>query len=496
LESKERTVRIAVDARLRLNRDRLDPETVTALRAMFTKDNPKFFQVKRMGFSTWKTPAKITSYRTEDNVLSFPRGALERVVGLLEARGYAIDTIHDRSLKLERINLELAHPLYPYQQAAVDSVVRSGNCVFRGPCGSGKTIVLIGIIAALKQPTLVIVHTEALKKQWEAVVGEWLGIVPGSLGGKGGKSIRPVTIGMQQTIWKSAKSNPEWARQFGCIVGDEVHHWAAKTFQLTADMFPAAYRIGASADEKRKDGLEFLIYDTFGPCVHEIRRENLVELDQILPVEMLVVKTGYANDSFLMDKEAEIPANWGRLLNELITDEERNALILSVVMRLLGENKTNRLLILTERVQACRDWQEILGSHGVACGVMVGGAENRNDMDAAIAELRSGRIRVAVGTKVADEGLDIKPLTHVLITCPQHQHPKRLEQMTGRAARTCEGKSRAVAIYFWDELTFPPPSDNYAIDRAKRKRIFRDLSKACSTLTGWDPATNKTYKLS
>jgi superfamily II DNA or RNA helicase len=490
-----RPLRIAVDARLRLNRERLDPETVAALRAMFTKDNPKFFQIKRMGFSTWKTPAKITSYRTEDNVLSFPRGALGRVVELLEGRGYHIETIHDRSLKLERINLEMAHPLYPYQQEAVDAVIRSGNCVFRGPCGSGKTIVLLGVIAALKQPTLVIVHTEALKKQWEAVAGEWLGVVPGSLGGKAQQSIRPITIGMQQTIWRWAKKDPPWARQFGCIVGDEVHHWASRTFQVTADMFPAAYRVGASADEKRKDGLEFLIYDTFGPCVHEIHREHLVGLDRLLPVEMQVVKTGYCNESYLMDQEMGIPPDWGRLLNEITSDEDRNALILRVVLRLLNESPKNRLLLLSERVQACRDWKEILESHGHRCGVMIGGPGNRNEMDTAIAELRSGRIRVAVGTKVADEGLDIKPLTHVLVTCPQHQHPKRLEQMTGRAARTCEGKSRAVAIYFWDDQTFPAPRGDPNEDRRKRKHLFRQLSKACSTLEGWDPATDRTYKL-
>lgn len=485
-------LKIAVDARVRINRERLDLETQRALREMFTHPNPKHANATRMGFYADAIPKFITSFGFEDPFLSFPRGALSRILEFLEGRGYAIEAIIDRSLKLERIELKLAHQLYPYQQEAVDAIVRSGNCVVRGPCGSGKSATLLGAIAALKQPTLVVVHTEALRKQWSGVVSDWLGFVPGRIGG-GKEVIRPVTIGMQQSIWRRAKENPEWTKQFGCIIGDEVHKWGASSFQITATMFPAAYRVGASADEKRKDGLEFLIYDTFGPCVYEIKREHLVMIDRLLPVEMLLVKTGYENDAYVRNRFEGFNPNWNALLNDLTQDEDRNALILNVVLRILQDPKS-RVLILSERVQACVDWKKVFDSHGYPCGLMIGGAQNKDDVSSAIAWLKTGRIRVAAGTKIADEGLDIPQLTHVVVTCPLHTHPQRLEQMTGRCARVSEGKTRATAVYFWDERMFPNPAtedDDPFKRRGRARAFFRGLKRACSTLSLWDPASGR-----
>jgi superfamily II DNA or RNA helicase len=356
-----------------------------------------------------------------------------------------------------------------------------------------NTVCLLGAIAALKQPTLVIVHTEALRKQWSGVVSKWFGFIPGRIGG-GKEIIRPITIGMQQTIWRLDKERPDWVEQFGCIAIDECHHVASKTFMITANMFRSAYRIGASADEKRKDGLEFLIYDTLGPCVHEIKRDHLVSIDRLLPVDMLLVKTEYEDDHYLRNKMEGFTSDWNRLLNNLTQDEHRNELILDTVLRILKDPKS-RVLILSERVQACVEWKKLFDSRGHPCGLMIGGTHNKDEVSDAIAWLKTGRIRVAAGTKIADEGLDIPQLTHVVITCPLHTHPQRLEQMTGRCARVSEGKDSATAVYFWDEKMFPAPSaeedDDIFKKRGRARRFFSSLKKACSTMRLLDPRTGQ-----
>ena len=487
----QKPVNLIVDARLRINRDHLDPDTVSELRKMFTRTNPQFFKMQRMGFWTGQTECEIRSYRVDEPFLSLPRGAMDRIREFLESRGYTIHAIYDRSLKLERLKLDLKLELRPYQVKAADALANSGNGILRGPCGSGKTVILLGAIARLKQPTLIIVHTEALMRQWASMISEWLGFVPGKLGGKNKTTVRPITIGMQQTIWRHAKDDPAWAKEFGCIVGDEVHHWAARTFQIAADMFPAAYRIGASASEKRKDGMEYLIYDTFGPCLHEIYREDLVEIKKLLPIKMYLVKTDYEDLDYLEEIEMGSNANWVGMINRITEDPDRNALILKTVLAVLDKDPTHRVLMLTERVKACTDWQEIIQSCGHKCGIMVGGSENKETVQSSITQLRHGSIRVAVGTKIADEGLDIPQLTHVILTCPVHNHPKRLEQMAGRAARTYEGKQRASAIYFWDYSMFPTPAlpeDSPFKLINRKKAFFRSLKQACAELYLWNPA--------
>lgn len=485
----ERCIAIAADARLLINRDQLDLKTIELLRAEFTHQNPVRVKKQRMGFWTGNDPVTLCSMRIEEPFLSLPRGALPRVREILEGQGYKIDRINDRSLKLPRLDFQLQRELRPYQRDAVEALVRSGNGVLRGPCGSGKTNALLGAIAALRQPTLVLVHTEALMNQWLSRTAEWLGVVPGNIGGKRKENLRPVTIAMLQTVHKKIDQHPEWLLSFGCLVADEIQHLPAVTWSAIVNRFPAAYRIGASADERRKDGLEFMIYDVIGPCVYVIEKQALLESNQLMPIEMHLVRTGYEDEVFVENFRSGMYSDWNRMLERLTDDEDRFELVMDTAQRILREDPGNRVLVLSERVEYCNMFHVEQNKRGVECGLMIGGAEHRNDLERSIALLRSGGLRLAVGTKVADEGLDIPQLTHVLVTCPLHTHPKRLTQMTGRAARTAPGKRHAVCVYFWDEKIFPGASKS-KLDHVRAHSAFlRKLRPACNSIREWNPKT-------
>jgi superfamily II DNA or RNA helicase len=276
------------------------------------------------------------------------------------------------------------------------------------------------------------------------------------------------------------------------VLVSNCHHVPAVSWSQVVKKFPAAYKIGASADERRKDGLEFLLYDSLGPCIHVITKETLVSQDHLMPVEMLLVETGYEDEQYLGCKAEGISPDWNQLLNNLTQDDDRNAVILEATLKILRD-PSSRVLLLSERVEACREWKRVLESQGHPCGLMIGGTPNKDEVANSIAWLKTGKLRVAVGTKIADEGLDIPQLTHVLVTCPIHTHPHRLEQMTGRCARVCEGKSRATAVYFWDSQMFPTPNedDDLFKIRGRKRRFFGNLKKACSKMRIWDPTTDK-----
>ena len=485
LDGRKMTVRAVLDTHLRLNLDDLGSGTAAALRARYTHDNPEFFKKRAMGVWTGDIDPKIRSWRIEDGWLLLPRGVLSEVRKILDGRKMEMRPIWDRTVKHEEVDLRLKKDLYPFQERAVDDLLLTTGGVLKGPCGGGKTVCMIGAIARLRQPVLIVVHTRELMRQWETRIAEFLGVTAGTIGGGKEENIRPVTVATQQTLWRHmGKSPPHWVDQFGLIVTDECHHVPARTHNAVAEMFPARWRWGCSATIKRKDGKEYLLHETFGPVAHEITKEELVELDRLVSVRMEVVPTNYFDEEYAASRDANEIPDWMGMVTRLVNDDDRNALILEKV-REIASVRDSRILMLTERVEACFDWHQRLGKVGIRAGVMVGGAENKKMLEKTIDGLRAGKIKVGIGTKVADEGLDVPNLTHVILTCPVHQHPKRLTQMVGRAARKHGSrKKEGVAVYFWDRKLWPRYSDDDGKRRRERKlkKFFNGLRTVCSDL--------------
>ena len=267
------------------------------------------------------------------------------------------------------------------------------------------------------------------------------------------------------------------------VLVHNCHHWAANTFQVVSSMFSAKYRVGASADERRKDKLDILVSDAFGPLVHKIKKSDLIGFGNLVPTKLEVVKTNYCDGIFIDSKldKKEMGLDWVGMINRMVADDERNDIILQKIVQILETDKSARLLVLSERVDVCYYYAEEINTQtNLVAGVMVGGLENRAELEKTMAGLQTGEIRVGFGTSVADEGLDIPPLTHVLLTCPVYNHPKRMIQMIGRAARPWKGKKYATAIYFWDQDMFPVTLIDTSEDKIEQlqNKFLRKLKRS------------------
>ena len=475
-------LKIIIDTHIKVNMKKISMACRKTLKDEFTKSNPDFWKKKNMGFWLGDTPQYIKSYTISQPFLVLPRGSLNKIESILNEHDYEIGKIFDRTVICNDIRMNLKKKLYDYQNEPANALVKHGNGIIRGPCGSGKTVILIGAMVTLQQPTLIIVHTKELARQWKARISEFTGIVPGNIGGGKRINIRPITVATQQTIWKM--KNPKWLNSFGCVIGDEIHHWAARTFQITASMLPAKYRIGASADERRKDNKEFLIYETFGPCLYTITQDELIDIGKQLPVHMEVIRSKYTNEDYLLSIDNGESPDWVTMITELCRDNDRNDLILENVKRVL-QNENNRVLILSDRVEHCKFLRSLIRMSGNNCGLMIGSPKHVKELEESIDNLRAGKIRVGVGTKLADEGLDIPQLTHVFCTCPVHNNTKRLNQMIGRAARVCGDKKEATIVYIWDHNIWPniiDGEDSYSKNVREQKFLKRTLQKVCHTL--------------
>jgi superfamily II DNA or RNA helicase len=155
-----------------------------------------------------------------------------------------------------------------YQQEALATwwkAGRRGLCVL--PTGTGKTFLGALVIQKVSRPSLVVVPTLDLLRQWVGQLTDFFGVEIGAVGG-GDYFFHPITA----ITYDSARIHVErWANKFGLVIYDEVHHLPGPGYSETAIASLAPFRLGLSATPERADGGESVYPELVGPIVY--RRE-------------------------------------------------------------------------------------------------------------------------------------------------------------------------------------------------------------------------------
>lgn len=460
---------IAVELRI-WNRVRIIgelPETVLAeLRGAFTHENPnreRMRYAKIQGW--WAEPKEYKTFDVEKGVYSFPRGGLDRVrrillanrVGFLEK---LVKGIGDPELRKRIPDHRMT--LYPHQAEVVEAALGLRTCLVKAPTASGKTTMAFAIVARLKLPTLVLVPSASLVRQWGERASVELGIPKDEIGEIRGKSMRicPLTIANVKSIGRDSALLWKIREKFGVFVFDEVHGAAAPTAFSAVDPMTALYRIGFSDDHRRKDGKEFLIKDLFGDDAIEVNQRELEEQKLTVPVRVRVIPTKFRADWYGIaeDKDDDRKIDFTKLIGEMMADGERNALIRKVAMGEVGRGE--QVLVLAHQREHARSVERDLISGGVATGLMLGTQANAEEFDATVAGLRAGNVQCATATyESAGTGTDLPRLGVLVCATPCAGNRTRFRQSRGRVARGkmaagAEGKTEGRLYYLWDRHVF------------------------------------------
>jgi superfamily II DNA or RNA helicase len=461
---------ILIDNRLRIPLAALDDELRAEIERAYTYANPtrsKLQRVAKGAFGAKRValmhaahaePSQIEAWRVEGEHLTLPRGGLGGLREILTSRERGWRYTDRRTTGDPRLapskpwvhrpdaKRDDGGALRWYQVEAVDAVVARQNCILRAPTGSGKTSTLLGAIAKLSLPTLVVVDSAELARQWTARIAAELGLRGDDVGMIGGGEcrVRSLTIGMRQSLASRAAA---LAKTFGVVVVDEVHRAAASTFFDVVDAFPAKYRIGASADETRADGKEFLVYAVFGVVAHEVTRDELIDDGAVLDVECRVIPTDFRADWYVRQRDAGSP-DFNRLLDEMTADATRNALAVAVARDELATGE--QVLVLTHRVEHAQRLRADIATDDVPCSLMLGGVEWASERATAIDAMRTGALRAAVGTiQSIGTGIDIPSVGRGVLATPIGSNRQLYQQIRGRLCRPSEGKT-AVLYLLWD----------------------------------------------
>ena len=476
-------IEVVVDNRLRVSLAELPAAVAERLRTEFTHTNPARSKLEAMGvrgYALHKEPKFIATWRIDSRgALTLPRGGMGRL------RGAMLDASLDWSVSDERTegDRELAGripphrlpnggSLYDFQEDIVREAMATENCIVRSPTGSGKTTALLALASRINLPTLVVVWTGGLLKQWVERAMQELGLREDEVGviGGGTRRIRPLTIGMQQTLAKHALAVRDL---FGVVLPDELQKFAAHTFLDVVDVMPARYRVGSSANERRKDRKEFLIYDEFGDVAVDVSQDELIAQGIVHDVEIRVVRTEFDapwyrdlmdrsrdGQDILRDKrvQKERLLAFERLTDEMTDDRARCALAVQLAVDAVAAGE--QVVLLSHRREQCRVLAADVAARGIECGLMLGGVDSVGDYERARGELLAGRMRACVGTYQAiGQGIDL-PSVGVGICCsPVANSADNMPFFTQVRGRFCRasaetGKAGAALYYLLDEQVY------------------------------------------
>lgn len=450
---------LIVDSRVRVSAAE-DEIALARLRAEHEHANPDYHKANHFGFKK-RVPRQVVTWRDDgDGHVSFPRGSLPKVVG--ELGGPLLAKLWDQRTRGDP-DLEGRIPphrppsgeLWPHQRMLVDRAVEHETALVRSAAGSGKTTAALALAARLNLPTLVVVHSDKLLGQWlDRCVAElgvrrdWVGVIA-----SGKRRLGPITVGMQQTLYRCAQ---EVAPVFGCVVVDEVHRSAARTFLEVVDAMTARYRVGVSDDERRSDGKEFLIYDMFGPVVGEASHDELVEQGYVMDVRVRVVPTSFRADWYPRLSDGEKVLAYDRLLAEMSADRGRNLLAVRDVPRDVALG--HQVIVFTHRVEHALTLDRETNARGVAAGFIIG--EQRAESAETLRRFRAGTTRVVFGTyQSLGTGVDMPRATRGVFATPIANNSKgrqQFKQYRGRFARRADGKAEPEVAYLWDVHVFGP----------------------------------------
>ncbi len=357
--------------------------------------------------------------------------------------------------------------LRPYQREAVaafydDGRVTGGSGVITLPCGSGQTIVALGVLIRVGAQALILsTYTTALR-QWKRELLEKTKLDESLIGEYSGdrKEIRPITLSTYQMMTYRDRRTKELlhyklftARNWGIIVYDEVHLLPAPVFRFTAQI-QATRRLGLTATLVREDGREAEVFSLIGPKKFDIPWKSLESEGWIADASCVEVRLDLdeaSRKSFAaLDRRGKF-----RIASE-------NAEKIGVIRELLSQHPRDRVLILGQYLDQLDDIHREIGAP------MITGKTPNPERETLYARFRRGEIPVLIVSKVGNFAVDLPDATVAIQVSGTFGSRQEEAQRLGRILRPKADGKRAV---FYTVVSRDTPEQDFA---EKRQRFLAE----------------------
>jgi len=231
-------------------------------------------------------------------------------------------------LRPHEYDLQFKWTLYPEQHQVAETWKKHGYGICKCPTGYGKSVLGISLICDLGQRTMILAHQVNLLEQWEDMIRQSTNVnelekeleepLIGIRNNKNENDFPMITLSTFQSFMstKGKKKCKAMRDDYGLVIVDEAHRSPAYCFSQVFAQFNPKYRCGFTATDKRKDGLECVMFDIVGPVTAEGKT-------QTIPCEVSIERTG-------TEVKSHQWWTWTKMISSLSKNDDRNELILSI----------------------------------------------------------------------------------------------------------------------------------------------------------------------
>ncbi len=337
--------------------------------------------------------------------------------------------------------------LRDYQIDAVVHAIRNNRSLSLSPTASGKSLIIYLLSRWYESDRiLILVPTTSLVEQMYTDFLDY-----GYLESKMQKIYQGYTkdISSEVTIstWQSLYKMPrKFFEQFGCILGDEVHLFKAKSLtNIMNKMHITKYRHGFTGTLDGMQTHRLILEGLFGSVNKVTSTKELMEKKTLakLKIKCIVLQYPDADCKFMKDQ------NYQDEVDLIVRDERRNKFILNLTSHL----KDNTLVLF-----------QFVEKHGAVLYDMMkeldrkvfyvhGGTDTqtREEIREITENEKNAIIVASYGT--FSTGINIRNLHNVVFSSPSKSRIRVLQSI-GRGLRTTNDKTGATLIDIADDFTW------------------------------------------
>ena len=389
------------------------------------------------------------------------------------AYGHPAKKNHVQHQNLVKFQSELGMPyeLRDYQYDAVTHGIENKRAVLLSPTGSGKSFIIYNLlrwyIDNYDEQVLIVVPTTSLVEQMYKDFADYGFDVETEChkiySGKDKTTDKQIIISTWQSIYKFPK---EWYENIGCVFGDEVHLFKAKSLSgIMNKCVNAEYRFGTTGTLDGTETNKLVLEGLFGPTKRVTMTRDLQEKGTLAKLNISVLLLRYHNDICHMLKDA----TYQEEIDYIVTNEKRNRLITNLAL-----DQTGNSLVLFQFVEKHGKplYDMIKDKAGDRPVYYVSGeveAADREQIRGIVEKQKNAIIVASLGT--FSTGINIRNLHNIIFASPSKSQVKVLQSI-GRGLRQSDDGSTTQLYDIADDLHIRKHKNFTLRHSAERIKIY------------------------